>query len=72
VASISDDEILDAVRIHMQGDTAYRRQLAEAVESKNNSWVRKLIHFAIGIIVEVGRAVLAAITGWFLPRPPAW
>jgi hypothetical protein len=68
----SDDDILEAVRISMQADRNFRSQLQSAVESKNNSWVRRLIHAAVGVIVEIGRAVLAAITGWFLPRPPAW
>jgi hypothetical protein len=70
MASLSDDEILEAVGYHMRTDREYRRQLEVAVQSKNDSWVRRLVRFVVGTIAEIGRAVLAAITGWFLPRPP--
>lgn len=69
MAFYSDDEILEAVRVNMQADRSYKEQLQKAVESQNNSWVRRLVHMALGVIFEIGRAVLAAITGWFLPRP---
>ena len=69
MAYYSDDHILEAVRINMQADRNYRQQLEGAVRSKNNSWVRRLVHIALGVFIEIGRAVLAAITGWFLPRP---
>jgi hypothetical protein len=72
MAYYSDDDILEAVRINMQADQDYRRQLAQAVQSKNDSWIRKLVRVAVGIIAEIGRAVIAAITGWFLPRPSGW
>jgi hypothetical protein len=72
MAYYSDDDILEAVRINMQADQAYRRQLADAVQSKNDSWIRKLVRVALGVIIEIGRAVISAITGWFLPRPSGW
>jgi hypothetical protein len=72
MAYYSDDDILEAVRINMQADRNYRRQLEDAVQSKNDSWVKKLIRVAVGIIVEIGRSIIAAITGWFLPRPSSW
>jgi hypothetical protein len=68
VASLSDDEILDAVAYQMQTDRDYRRQLEVAVQSKNDSWVGRLIRFVVGALIEVGRAVLAAVTGWFIPH----
>ena len=72
MAYYSDDDILEAVRVNMQADHNYRQQLADAVRSKNDSWIKKLVRLAVGIIAEIGRAVIAAITGWFLPRPSGW
>lgn len=72
MASFSDQEIIDAVTYHMQNDQDYRRQLEVAVQSKNDSWIKRLIRFVVGALVEVGRAVLAAVTGWFIPRQPPW
>jgi hypothetical protein len=72
MAYYSDDEIIEAVRSSMRADRNYRQQLENAVQAKNDSWIRKLVRIALGVVVEIGRAVLAAITGWFLPRPPSW
>lgn len=72
MASLSDEEILDAVAYQMQTDRDYRRQLEVAVQSKNDSWIKRLIRFVVGALIEVGRAVLAAVTGWFIPRQPFW
>lgn len=72
MASLSDDEILDAVAYQMQTDRDYRRQLEVAVQSKNDSWISRLVRFVVGALIEVGRVVLAAITGWFIPRQPSW
>ncbi len=72
MASLSDEEILEAVAYQMQTDRDYRRQLEVAVQSKNDSWVKRLIRFVVGALIEVGRAVLAAVTGWFIPRRPPW
>jgi len=72
MAYYSDDDILEAVRINMQADHNYRRQLEDAVRSKSDSWIKKLVRLAVGIIAEIGRSVIAAITGWFLPRPSGW
>jgi hypothetical protein len=72
MASLSDAEILDAVAYQMQTDRDYRRQLEVAVQSKNDSWIERLIRFVVGALVEVGRAVLAAIIGWFIPRQLLW
>jgi hypothetical protein len=69
VASLSDDEILEAVADQIRTDMDYRRQLEVAVQSKNDSWIRRLIRFVVGAHVEIRRAVLTAVTGWFLPRP---
>jgi len=68
VASLSDDEILEAVAYQIRTDMDYRRQLEVAVQSKNDSWIRRLVRFVIGAHIEIRRTVLAAITGWFLPR----
>jgi hypothetical protein len=72
MASYTDDEILDAVRYQMEADSSYRSQLITAIEAKNESWVRKLVRFVVGVAVEIGRALIGVITGWILPRPPAW
>jgi hypothetical protein len=72
MASYTDDQILDAVRYHLETDSSYRSQLVTAIERKNESWVRKLVRFVVGAAVEIGRAVIAVITGWVLPRPSAW
>jgi hypothetical protein len=72
MASLSDEEILDAVAYHMQADQDYRRQLEVAVQSKNDSWIKRLIRVVVGALIEVGRAILAAVTGWFIPRQPPW
>lgn len=63
---MSDDEILDEIRYQMQRDQRYRDELQAAVKAKNESWIRRLIRKAVGIAVEVGRAILAAIIGWAL------
>jgi hypothetical protein len=68
----SEDEIYDTVRAYLDADRNYRDQLEAAVRAKNNSWIKRLIHVAIGVVIEIGRAVIAAITGWFIPRPPRW
>jgi hypothetical protein len=72
MASLSDEEILDAVARQMQTDQDYRRQLEVAVQSKNDSWIKRLIRSVVGDLVELGRAVMAAVTGWFMPRQPSW
>jgi hypothetical protein len=72
MASYTDDEILDVVRYHMETDSSYRNQLISAIEAKNESWVRKLVRFVVGAVVEIGRAIIAVVTGWILPRPSAW
>jgi hypothetical protein len=70
MVSLSDEEILEAVARQMQTDRDYRRQLEVAVQSKNDSWIKRLIRFAVGDLIEIGRAVVAAVTGWFMPRQP--
>jgi hypothetical protein len=72
MASLSDEEILDAVARQMQTDQDYRRQLEVAVQSKHDSWIKRLIRFVVGDLVEIGQAVMAAVTGWFMPRQPPW
>lgn len=72
MASYTNDEILDAVQYQMETDSSYRNQLIAAIEAKNESWVRKLVRFVVGAVVEIGRAIIAVITGWILPRPSAW
>ena len=68
MASLSDEEILDAVAYQMQNDRDYRRQLEVAVQSNNDSWIKRLIRFVVGAEIEVGQAVVAAVTSWFIPR----
>jgi hypothetical protein len=72
MASLSDDEILAAVARRIQTDRDYRRQLEVAVQSKNDSWVKRLIRSVVGDLIEVGQEVLAAITGWFTKHQPPW
>jgi hypothetical protein len=64
--SLSEDDVLDAVRHKMRSDPKFRQDLAGAVEAKNNSWIARLIRMAVGVVVEIGRAVLATVVGWFL------
>ncbi len=64
--TLSEDDILDAVRRKMRSDTEFRKNLGIAVEKKNDSWVQRLIQIAVGTLVEIGRAVLAAVVGWFI------
>jgi hypothetical protein len=68
MASLTDDEILEAVAYQIRTDRDYRRQLEVAVQSKNDEWIKRLVRFVTGASDEIGRVVLAAITGWFLPR----
>jgi hypothetical protein len=70
MASLSDDEIIDAVARRVRADLEYERQLREASTAKSDSWVTRLVRGVVGVLVEVGRAVLLAITGWFIPKPP--
>jgi hypothetical protein len=72
MASLSDEEIIDAVARQMQTDRDYRRQLEVAVQSKNESWIKRLIRFVVGDLVEIGQAVVATVTGWFMPPQPPW
>jgi hypothetical protein len=70
MARLSDDEILDLVEDHMRTDMNYRRQLEIAVQTKNDSWVDRLVRFVVGTITTIGRAIITIITGWFIPPRP--
>jgi hypothetical protein len=72
MARLSDDEILDMVAEHMRTDMDYRRQLEIAVQTKNDSWVDRLIRFVVGAITTIGRAIITIITGWFVPPARPW
>jgi hypothetical protein len=43
MAEYTDEELLDAIRLKMHQDTEYRKQLADAVDSKLSSRLLKLI-----------------------------
>jgi hypothetical protein len=67
--SISDDDILEAISYQAAVNPRFRQDLITAVHNKNHHWISRLVRRALGLAYEVGKAVLGAIIGWFLPRP---
>jgi hypothetical protein len=62
MASLSDDELYDAIQRKRQRDPVFRRNLDNAVANKDERSVRQLIMMIIG---EVTTAVVRAIINWF-------
>ena len=68
MASYSNREVLEILADRMAYDEAFAEDLHDAVIARNDSWIRKLIRSAIGLMKEVGKALIHAVVGAFFRR----
>lgn len=70
--AMSDEDILDVVRDHLAADRRFARELEQAVHARSDSWIKRLVRGILGVVIEIGKALISAITGWFLPPRLPW
>jgi len=65
MASLSNDDLIDAINQKAQRDPIFRRNLENAVTRKDERSIQSLVMMIIG---EVTKATVRAIINWFTGR----
>lgn len=61
---MTEEEIIRRVTEKLKTDKSFSKQIGEALEAQDDSWLMQLLR-GIGIIIQIGTAIWNSIVTWF-------